>query len=297
MTLPQLVCRNGRMINPAEANISIFNPVIYGAFGVYESIQLCQGVIFLLDDHLDRLAESAAAIDLTLPADLPVIARWTHQTIAANDCQEAIIRLFALGPSRQNGPQVFIWPESPRSFPPEMFERGVGAVTYRGERALPQAKSLNTLVNHMAKERALRAGEHEGVLVNRHNCVTEGSSSNLFVVQDGTLLTAPEEDVLAGVTQQEVLRLAEALGIGVQRRPLPLAERDSWDEAFLTSTSRHVLPLVRLDGRPIGAGEPGTVTRKLRQHFEDHFTAILADRQTLAGKDSLTTSDRQVLTA
>lgn len=274
--LPNLVCRNGRLIAPAEAHISIFNPVIYGAFGVYESIQLCQGVIFLLDDHLERLAESAAAIDLTLPADLPTIARWTHETITANSGQDAIIRLFALGPSRQNGPEVFIWPEPPRSFPPELFEQGVGAVIYRGERALPHAKSLNTLVNHMAKERALRAGEHEGVLVDRHGCVTEGSSSNLFVVREGVLLTAPEEDVLAGVTQQEVLRLAEELGITVERRPLPLAERASWDEAFLTSTSRHVLPLVRLDGQIIGAGTPGPLTMKLRQSFEDHFAALLA---------------------
>lgn len=287
MTLPRLVCRNGQLIAPADASISIFNPVIFGAFGVYESIQLFQGVIFLLDDHLHRLAESAAAIDLDLPADLPTIARWTQQVIAANQCQEAIVRLFALGATAHNGPEAFIWPESPRAFAPDMFERGVGATTYHGERALPQAKSLNTLVNHMAKARAMKAGEHEGLLVNRNGCVTEGSSSNLFVVQDGALVTAPEQDVLAGVTQQEVLKLAAQLHIPLVRRPLPLDERSQWDEAFLTSTSRHVLPLVRLDGQPIGDGRPGPVTLRLRQAFERHFAAIIAaggqvDRSVLA---------------
>jgi branched-chain amino acid aminotransferase len=269
------------MIAPAQASISIFNPVIYGAFGVYESIQLCRGAIFLLADHLDRLADSAAAIDLTLPANLNIIARWTHETVSANGCRDALIRLFALGPSRQNGPEVFIWPEPPRVFPAELYEHGVGATTYQGERALPHAKSLNTLVNHMAKERALRAGEHEGVLVDRHGCVTEGSSSNLFVVADAVLLSAPAEDVLAGVTQEEVLKLAGELRMPVQRRPLPLAERSAWSEAFLTSTSRHVLPLVRLDGQPIGTGSPGPLTARLSQAFERRFRQIIS--QELAG--------------
>ena len=122
----------------------------------------------------------------------------------------------------------------------------------------------------------MKAGEHEGVLVDRNGCVTEGSSSNLFVVQGGVLATAPEQDVLAGVTQQEVLKLAAQLQIPLVRRPLPLDERSQWEEAFLTSTSRHVLPLVQLDGQPIGDGRPGPVTRRLRQAFEEHFTAIVA---------------------
>ncbi len=189
MNLPQLVSRNGRLILPAEAAISIFNPVIYGAFGVYESIQLWHGAIFHLEDHLERLTESARAIDLELPAGAATIARWTHEVVAANRCQDALLRLFALGPNPENGPEVFIWPDSPRAFPAELFRHGVGAVTYHGERALPNAKSLNTLVNHMAKTRALRAGEHEGLLVNRHGCLTEGSSSNLFVVQAGETFT------------------------------------------------------------------------------------------------------------
>lgn len=274
-TLPQHVSRNGRIISPAEAHISIFNPVIFGAFGVYESIQLFNGVIFLLDDHLQRLVESAMAIELELPADLATIAKWTHEAIAANGCQDALIRLFALGPTVHAGPEVFIWPEVPRPFAQEMFTQGVGAVSYAGERALPQAKSLNTLVNHMARVRAQKAGEHEGLLVNRHGFVTEGSSSNLFVVQDHVLVTPPGEDVLAGVTQEEVLKLAVRLAIPVQRRPLPLAGLAQWDEAFLTSTSRHVLPLVRLDGQRIGTGQPGPITEALRSAFEAHFGAII----------------------
>ncbi len=273
ITLPQMVCRNGQLIAPADAHISIFNPVIFGAFGVYESIQLFRGVIFRLDDHLQRLADSAAAIDLALPAGLDAIAAWTHAVVAANGCRDALIRMFALGPAPGNAPEIFIWPEAPRAFAPDLFEHGVGAVTFHGERALPHAKSLNTLVNHLARTRAQKAGEHEGLLVDRHGCVTEGSTSNLFVVQDGALLTAPAEDVLAGVTQLELLKLAASLDLPVDQRPLPLAGMARWDEAFLTSTSRHVLPLVRIDGQPIGHGRPGPITRRLQQAFERHFLA------------------------
>ena len=275
MSLPQVVSRNGRFMAPTDAHISIFNPVIFGAFGVYESIQLYAGVIYLLEDHLQRLAASAAAIDLALPGDQSLIARWTREVVAANECRDALIRIFALGATADNGPEIFIWPEAPRAFPAALYEQGAGAVTYSGERALPQAKSLNTLVNHMAKARALATNEHEGVLVNRDGNVTEGSSSNLFVVRDGALLTAPEEDVLAGVTQIEVLALAEQLSIPVLREKLPLSDRYRWDEAFLTSTSRHVLPLVRLDGQPIGSGAPGPVTQRLRDAFEERFLKVV----------------------
>ncbi len=279
MTLPRIVSRNGRLITPSDAHISIFNPVIFGAFGVYESIQLYQGAVFRLDDHLQRLADSAVAIELDLPADLATIARWTQEAIAANDCRDALIRMFALGPTPGHAPEIFIWPETPRALPAEMYRQGVGAVTFHGERALPHAKSLNTLVNHLARTHAVAAGEHEGLLVNRHQCVTEGSTSNLFVVQDGSLLTAPAEEVLAGVTQLELLKLANEMGLPVVQRPLPLAEQARWDEAFLTSTSRHVLPLVRIDGQPIGNGRPGLVTLRLREAFEAHFLAEIQRAQ------------------
>lgn len=276
MTLPRFVSLNGNLLAPAEAHVSIFNPAIFDAFGVYESVQQYQGVIFRLDDHLARLAASADAINLKLPAPLSEIADWTQAILTANECRDALIRMFALGPTTGYHAELFIWPEAPRTLSAEVARQGVGAITYSGERALPHAKSLNTLVNHMARVAAQAAGEHEGLLVNRDGCLTEGASSNLFVVQDGVLLTAPEEEVLAGVTQLEVLRLAEQMAIPVLQRPLPLAGMPYWEESFLTSTSRHVLPLVRLDGRLIGSGEPGPITRQLQAAFETMFYAAIA---------------------
>ena len=152
---------------------------------------------------------------------------------------------------------------------------GVGAVTYRGERALPNAKSLNTLVNTMARRRAAAAGEHEGLLLDEDDNVREGATSNFYVVRNGVLIVPPAADILDGVTLQIVLRLAADAAIPVERRKIPRAELPAWEEAFLTSTSRHVLPLVRLDGVPIGSGRPGTVTMELHRRFEAYFAAVV----------------------
>lgn len=275
--LPQVVNRNGDLIPPSEATVSVLGNVLYGAWGVYESIQLWDGVIFHLEDHLNRLLDSAAQVELPLAGDLADHARWVNELIAAEadragaPIRRATIRLFAVGPDEGVGPRSFTWltPLHPPSA--EMITAGVGAVTYAGERALPNAKSLNTLVNTLARRRASAAGEHEGLLLDKDGNVREGATSNFYIVRDGALIVPPAADILDGVTLQIVLRLAADAAIPVKRRKIPLADLPAWQEAFLTSTSRHVLPLVRLDGVAIGSGRPGAITTELHRRFETYF--------------------------
>jgi branched-chain amino acid aminotransferase len=278
--LPHFVSCNGQLIPPGEATISILSPTIYGAYGVYEGIQLWNRVIFHLADHLDRLEESAERIGLPLAGDSSTLTRWIHELLNAHrevllpgSVDRAMIRLFAvLSDGNPGEPLTFIWLQAPRYFSAQDYQQGLGAITYLGERAIPQAKSLNTLVNTLARKRAEAAGEHEGLLVDREGNVREGSNSNLFVVQDDSLCLPPASDILEGVTLRVVLDLARQAGIPIHRIPLHLAEAPRWEEAFLTSTSRHVLPLVRLDGTPIQDGRPGPITRALHQRFETYFS-------------------------
>jgi branched-subunit amino acid aminotransferase/4-amino-4-deoxychorismate lyase len=275
--LPHVVSRNGDLIPPSEATVSLLGNVLYGAWGVYESIQLWDGAIFHLEDHLNRLLDSAAQVELPLAGDLSDHKRWIEELIAAEaersgaPIRRATIRLFAIGPDEGTGPISFTWLTSLHAPDAEMVATGVGAVTYPGERALPNAKSLNTLVNTLARRRASAAGEHEGLLLDEDGNVREGATSNFYVIRNGVLTVPPAADILDGVTLQIVLRLAEEAAIPVERRKIPLAERAAWDEAFLTSTSRHVLPLVRLDGVAIGSGRPGAVTMELHRRFEAYF--------------------------
>lgn len=269
-----VVC-NGELIPPGAATVSVLGSTLYGAFGVYESIQLWNGVVFHLDDHLERLLASAAAIGLPLTGDLAAHREWVHRLIRAEDNPpDATIRLFSVGPEAGTPPRSFIWLEALHPPTVQMIREGVGAVSYAGERALPTVKSLNTLVNTLARHAAQAAGEHEGLLVDSAGNVREGATSTFHVVQEGSLLVPPPEDILEGVTLQIVLDLAEQADIPVHRVALPLSERDGWDEAFLTSTSRHVLPLVRLDGVAIGSGVPGPLTGELHGRFEEYFAGI-----------------------
>ena len=279
---------NGTLISPQDATVSVLGSTLYGAFGVYESIQLWNGVVFHLDDHLSRLLASASAIHLPLAGDLAAHKAWLNELIRAEGSPpDATIRLFSVGPETggpeaDTPPRSFIWLETLRPPSPQTIQEGVGAVSYRGERALPTVKSLNTLVNTLARRAAQAAGEHEGLLVDAAGCVREGASSTFYAVQDGSLLIPPAADILEGVTLQIVLDLAGKAGIPVRRVSLPLAERNRWDEAFLTSTSRHILPLVRLDGESIGDGAPGPVTGKLARRFEGYFERIVGRRYGLS---------------
>lgn len=295
--LPRFVSCNGRLLPPQEATVSILSPVIYGAFGVYESIQLWDGVCFHLNDHLRRLERSAALIDLPLAGDHATVRRWLHELIDAHvqvlpsdDVKQATIRLFAIGPATvEADPEIFIWLEAPRILGDQEYAQGVGAVTFQGERAIPQSKSLNTLVNTLARQKAAAANEHEGLLVDRNGCVREGASSNLFVVQKGKVLLPPNGDILEGVTLEIVLEQARQAQIGVIRQPLPMAEVAHWDEAFITSTSRHVLPLVRLDSQSIGDGRPGPLTQELHRRFETYFIDYVEEEKARTGESPIET--------
>ncbi len=272
MTFPKapLVCHNGRLVPGAEAQVSVFHPALYGAYGVYESIEVRAGVAFHLDDHLARLAASAAFLEMALPASPRAMTQWIIALLRAVQSDNCLLRLFVLGANGSSPAEAFIWPQALPVYPALLYEQGAGAVTYEGERALPQAKSLNTLVSFLARRKAQHAGEHEGLLVSR-GTVKEGSSSNLFVVRDGRILVPPPHEVLAGVTADVVVALAQENGIPIAVQDLPVNEIGQWDEAFLTSTSRHVMPLVRIDGQPLGHGRPGPVTQRLAALFEENF--------------------------
>jgi branched-subunit amino acid aminotransferase/4-amino-4-deoxychorismate lyase len=267
---PSLVSRNGTLVPPREATIAVFNPAIYGAYGVYESLRVANGVVFERDAHLRRLAHSADVIELPLPASLPVIGQWVDAVVAAGEASDCTVRLFVIGPDNGGEACAYIWTQPPSVYPESYFTEGATAITFEGQRYLPQSKSLNTLTSFMAQRRARAAGMHEALL-HHGGCVTEGSNSNLFAVIDGALVTPPETVILSGVTRDIVLRLAQTNGVPVRSASLPLEELSGWQECFITSTSRHVMPITTIDNHPVGSGWPGPVTRRLSELFEKYF--------------------------
>ncbi len=270
MRVSHWISRNGIIIEPHRACVHVQNPVVTSALGVYETLQVVNGRIFRLHDHLMRLERSAQAIDLMLPASLVEIARWAKHLIQEARAQEATIRVLAVNSDPFLGPTVYMMLLPPVHHPRELYEYGASAVTFEGERPLPTAKTVNTLVNFLARRKAQAQGAHEGLLVARDG-IREGATSNIFAVIKGALVTPPDHLAIAGVTRDIVIRLAQARGYRLIFRPLPVSSIPHWEEAFLTSTSRHVMPLTRVDGMPINGGDVGPVTRGLMQAFEKVF--------------------------
>jgi branched-subunit amino acid aminotransferase/4-amino-4-deoxychorismate lyase len=270
MPLPTYVLRNGALVLPAQASITVFTPAIYGAYGVYESMQVVQGVAFAQTLHLQRLARSAEILGLRLPGDQATFDRWIADVLAANAVGDATLRLFVIGEDVGSDATVFIWPQPPQVFPQQFYAEGAPVITFAGERYLPQAKSLNTLVTFLARRQAQGAGAHEALL-HHAGRLTEGSNSNLFAVLDGVALTPPSEQVLAGVTRDLLIAFAGERGLAIREAPLALADLPRWAECFITSTSRHVMPVTSVDGRPVGDGRVGPVTRRLAAIFEENF--------------------------
>jgi branched-chain amino acid aminotransferase len=274
MSRPAFVSRNGVLIAPGDAAVSVFNPAVYGAYGVYESMQVAEGVVFEQEAHLRRLARSAAILELPLPADLPVINEWIDALVAEAGVPECTVRLFIVGSDNGGGACAYIWPQPPTRYPASYYREGVTTVTFEARRYLPQAKSLNSLASFMAQRQARSAGAHEAFLHDA-GCITEGSNSNVFAVVAGEVRTPPDTDVLSGVTRDIVISLAAEHGIPLSETKLHCSEAGAWEECFITSTSRHIMPVTSLDGRLVGDGAVGPVTKRLSTLFEGYFSAHL----------------------
>jgi branched-subunit amino acid aminotransferase/4-amino-4-deoxychorismate lyase len=270
MSLPIHLSRNGVLIQPAQACITVFNPAIYGAFGVYESVQVTHGIAFALAAHLQRLAHSAFLLEMSLPVDISTLERWIAEVLSANDVAECTLRLFVVGADEGEEATVYIWPQAPIRYPMSYYTDGVPAITFPGQRFMPEAKSINTLASYLARRKAQSVGAHEALLVH-DGCLTEGANSNLFAVADSLVMTPPSDQVLAGVTRDILNNLARRHGMEVRETSLLVSKVGAWTECFITSTSRHVMPITKVDGGSIGDGGVGPITSRLMTLYEEYF--------------------------
>ncbi len=256
--------KNGQLIPVAEATIPVAASSLYAALGVYETVEVVNHHPFRLDQHLARLTASAEASSLPLPLPANTLREWIPPLLAANNVRDTLLRIVLVDVGDGDG-VYYLYLMRPPNYPPEWYRTGVPVITFRGERAFPLIKSLNTLVPGLARRQAQQAGAHDALLVNRDGYITEGTNCNVFAVVDGTLITAPYGAALEGVTLGIVLELASVLGIPIERRPMPVHEIPRWEEAFLTSTRRHILPICRVDQHPL---QVGPITRRLMEAFD-----------------------------
>lgn len=270
--MPAIAFLNGRFLPWQEATVSIEDRGFQFGDGVYEVIRTYHGRPFELEAHLNRLDRSAGELSLSQPYSRAQWREWIRQGIDEAGFAEAKVYIQI---TRGAAPRDHAFPVNVPTtvvmtirellpFPDQTRATGVAAKTCEDLRwARCDIKSVNLLANVLAREEAKRAGVFEAILV-KDGLVTEGSVSNVMAVQAGTVVTAPEGPrILSGVTRTVVLDLARKEGLPVREQFLPVEALYLADEVFLTGTTVEVLGVIRVDGRSIGAGSPGPITRAL----------------------------------
>ena len=272
---------DGRFVDEKQAKVSVFDHCLLYGDGVFEGIRLYRGCIFRLRDHIERLYSSAKYIMLRIPMTKAAMIEKVRETVRRNGLQDGYIRLvvtrgvgpLGLAPWECKKPTIIIIASKITLYPPEFYEKGLDIVTVPTRRSHveslnPRVKSCNYLNNILAKIEASIAGALEALMLDQNGFVNECTGDNVFLVKDGALVTPPVYlGALRGITRAVVMDIAREHGIAVREEPFTRFDVFDADECFLTGTAAEVIPVVRVDKRPIGAARPGPVTKRLSKLF------------------------------
>jgi len=272
---------NGEYVPASSAALGLNDLGIVRGYGVFDVLRTYGPAPFALREHLERLQRSAQSIELPLPWSLAALEETVHATLARNGHpQDVTVRLVVTGGASAN----FLTPEDQpslavllapvRAYSPELYDAGARLVTVDHARFMPEVKSLNYISGILGQKRARAAGAVEALYRTLEGTVTECTTSNFFVFRGDQLIT-PAAEVLLGVTRNVVLEIAGDM-FDVVLAPLRYDELGAYDEAFITSTTKEIMPIVAVDDISIGAGQPGMRTQHLRDAFRQYVMAETA---------------------
>ncbi|HJN16108.1 MAG TPA: branched-chain-amino-acid transaminase, partial [Armatimonadota bacterium] len=277
-----VVYLDGELVPEEQARVSVFDHgVLYGD-GVFEGIRVYHSRIFRLEQHLQRLYDSARGINLDIPIAIEEMEQACVATVEANGLEDAYIRLvvtrgvgdLGLDPRKCAKPTVFIIVGKIQLYDPELYVEGIKVITCETRRTpanslSPRIKSLNYLNNILGKIEVAKAGVEEGIMLNQDGYVAECTADNIFLVNGKRVVTPPPEaGMLLGVTRGAVIEVARERGYEVVEELFQLEEVLAADECFLTGTGAEIVPVTVVDGQSIGSGKAGHVTNDLREGFQ-----------------------------
>ncbi len=272
------------LVDEQDAKISVFDHGYLYGDGVFEGIRFYNRKILRENEHLVRLYESAKFIRMEIPMQLEDMRAAMHTTIEANGLENGYIRLIVsrgagnlgLNPFTCKKPMVVIIASSIQLYPQELYDKGMKVISSSYTRNSPQSvppqvKSLNYLNNILAKIEAIDNGVLEAIMYNGQGYVAEATGDNVFIIKNGVIYTPPvQSGSLTGITRQLVIEIAEKAGYKVVEKNLTRFDLYTSDEFFLTGTAAEVIGVVNIDGRHIGDGKPGTITKELKEKFFEY---------------------------
>lgn len=293
---------NGRFVPKEEAQVSVYDHGFLYGDGVFEGIRAYNGRVFKLEAHVDRLFESAHTLGIAVPMSREEMAQAILETVRRTGLRDAYIRPvvsrgagdLGIDPRKCPRPTVVIIVDAIQLYPEEAYRKGLRLITtctrQRPVDVLnPRIKTCNYLNNILARIEVNLAGADEGLMLTTQGYVAECTADNIFVVAHGRVLTPPAYlGILQGITRQTVLDLCGRLGIPASEQVLTLHDMYTAEECFLTGTGAELGPVVQLDGRTIGAGQPGPVTLRILAAFRDlaarEGTPVYAPREAPVGE-------------
>ena len=278
---------DGKYYDKADAKVSVFDHGLLYGDGIFEGIRIYNGKVFRLKEHIERFYESAKAIILEILMTKEEMKAAVEDAVKVNERKDGYIRLvitrgegsLGLDPASCKKATVIIIVSDIQLYPKEYYEKGIALVTVTSRRIPsecldPRIKSLNYLNNIMAKLEAKQAGCLEAVMLNTQGFVAECTADNIFIVKEGRLLTpSVYHGALEGITRQTVMEIAEKIGIKSEETTLAPYDLYTADECFLTGTGAEIVPVVKIDGRVIGDGVPGKVTKMLVENFKKYVSS------------------------
>lgn len=279
--MSRVVYINGELVPQEEAKVSVYDHGLLYGDGVFEGIRMYSGKIFKLWEHIVRLYRSAHAMMISLPITPEEMEQIVLDLCRKNEVVDGYVRItitrgigLGLDPRGVKNPTVIIMTDKLSLYPEEMYQEGLSVVTVStritpAQSLEPRIKSLGKYVaNIQAKIEANRSGAGEGLMLNTEGYVAEGTGDNVFIVQEGALITPPTYvGILEGITRNTVMGLARDMGIPVEETLFTQFDVYTADECFLTGTAAEVIPVVKVDGRAIGTGLPGEMTKRLIEAY------------------------------
>ncbi len=282
---------DGKLVPERDAKVSVFDHGLLYGDGVFEGIRVYNGRVFKLAEHLERLFDSAKAIRLVIPVTMKKLEGQVLETCRANRLRDGYIRLvvtrgkgnLGLNPFTCKRACVIIIAATIQLYPQELYETGMSVITVPTPRTAneamnPRIKSLNYLNNILAKIEGMDSGAPEAIMLNSLGQVAEATGDNVFVIRKGVLRTPPAWcGILEGITRNTVLDLAREAGVPTREEPLSRYDLYTADEMFLTGSAAEIISVTRVDGRAIGAGRPGPMTRRLARTFSAYARSCGAE--------------------
>ncbi|MFW6266264.1 MAG: branched-chain-amino-acid transaminase [Halanaerobiales bacterium] len=274
---------NGNIVPEDEAKVSVFDHGYLYGDGIFEGIRAYNGRVFMLDEHIERLYESAKTIMLNIPLNKEEMEKAILETIRANDLEDAYIRIvISRGPGdlgldirKCNEPNVVIIASAIQLYDEKLYETGLKVVTVPTRRngpemVNPRIKSLNYLNNIMARIEANLADAPEAIILNKEGYVAECTGDNIFIIDGNVLYTPPQyAGILKGTKRELTMEIAKEMGLEVREELFTRHDIFNADECFLSGTAAEVIPVVEVDGRKVGRGSVGSKTTEIISRFRE----------------------------